>query len=289
MGQYHLVVNLDRQEFLHPHDLGDGLKLLEFGCSGMGTMLALAALLDAEEEGHGAWAGNRIAIVGDYAEPDDLPAEFAAETIYLRCTRDEREWADRMEHYTKMAAAHEYGWNPQALERLVTLPRYRNVSAEARDAVEADGLVRFSREPFGDKVGPALRINSWDPDPKGRPLVVVNLDKRLTLDPAAFGDTPTFDRFAYAWGGSTLMALALLLGCSAREGGRGGGDPRFDQERIIGSWAGNRLVITAADEVSGGTDISPAMRHFLAENGGDCRYEVTHEGVRRLGWGGQPA
>ena len=29
MGQYHLTVNLDKHEFIHPHQLGDGLKLGE--------------------------------------------------------------------------------------------------------------------------------------------------------------------------------------------------------------------------------------------------------------------
>ena len=41
MGQYYLVVNLDKREFLHAHKLGDGLKLMEFGNSSDGTMLAL--------------------------------------------------------------------------------------------------------------------------------------------------------------------------------------------------------------------------------------------------------
>ena len=29
MGQYHYTVNLDKKEYLVPHKLGDGLKLLE--------------------------------------------------------------------------------------------------------------------------------------------------------------------------------------------------------------------------------------------------------------------
>lgn len=39
MGQYHYVVNLDKKQYLRPHRFGDGLKLLEFGSSGQGTML----------------------------------------------------------------------------------------------------------------------------------------------------------------------------------------------------------------------------------------------------------
>lgn len=88
MGQYYFVVNLDKQEFLHPHKLGDGLKLMEFGASGDGTMLALALLL-ADGCGRGGgdyhakdgkmpeligrWKGDRIVIAGDYADPGFIP------------------------------------------------------------------------------------------------------------------------------------------------------------------------------------------------------------------------
>lgn len=88
MGQYHLIVNLDKREFLHPHHLGDGLKLVEFGCSSQGTMTALALLLcdsngrgggdfhqekakKLEEKYIGRWNGDRIVITGDYADPMD--------------------------------------------------------------------------------------------------------------------------------------------------------------------------------------------------------------------------
>jgi hypothetical protein len=108
MGQYHYLANFDRKEFIHPHVFGDGLKLMEFGASGGGTMLGLAALLaasngpdgrgggdlhvwDGEALGYegrgvevdperarwlmenivGRWAGERVAIIGDYHEPTD--------------------------------------------------------------------------------------------------------------------------------------------------------------------------------------------------------------------------
>ena len=85
MGQYYLLVNVDKKEFLHPHKLGDGLKLMEFGNSSDGTMLALALLL-ADGCGRGGgdyhakkgskpdlaligrWKNDRIVIAGDYAD-----------------------------------------------------------------------------------------------------------------------------------------------------------------------------------------------------------------------------
>lgn len=38
MGQYHLIANLDRREYLNPLKFGDGLKLREFGFSAYGAM-----------------------------------------------------------------------------------------------------------------------------------------------------------------------------------------------------------------------------------------------------------
>lgn len=94
MGQYHFICNIDKKEFLHPHHLGDGLKLLEFGCSADATLTALAVLLAASngrgggdlhidpqndrdrliaEHIVGRWAGDRIAIIGDYHEQADVP------------------------------------------------------------------------------------------------------------------------------------------------------------------------------------------------------------------------
>ncbi len=79
MGQYYYIVNIDKQEYLHPHYFGDGLKLMEFGNSAQGTLLGLTILLaDGNGRGGGdchsddpligSWAGDRIVIAGDYAD-----------------------------------------------------------------------------------------------------------------------------------------------------------------------------------------------------------------------------
>jgi hypothetical protein len=81
MGQYYVLANLDKQEFLNTYTFNDGAKLLEFGCSGEGTMTALAVLLsDGNGRGGGdlhsddpiigSWAGDRIVIAGDYADEE---------------------------------------------------------------------------------------------------------------------------------------------------------------------------------------------------------------------------
>ena len=114
MGQYHLVVNLDKQQYLHPCCLGDGQKLLEFADGGA-TLTALAILL-AKDNGRGngdlwvasldaplerwerngfkrvrtphahlvgSWAGDRIVIAGDYG--DKLPEN--QESLYALALR----------------------------------------------------------------------------------------------------------------------------------------------------------------------------------------------------------
>jgi hypothetical protein len=125
MGQYWFPVNLDKGEFISPHKLGAGLKLWEQLANSPGTGAALIILcaampeargggdLDVETNWHGPertfpkhnmgpgpmpeaypaiakrtigrWAGDRIALVGDYAEDSDLPPEFEASKIYDKC------------------------------------------------------------------------------------------------------------------------------------------------------------------------------------------------------------
>lgn len=102
MGQYHLTVNLDKREFVHPHKLASGLKLWEQLACEMGPGKALIILLahperrgggdfdvetDVARRTIGRWRGDRIAIVGDYAEDGDLlhnakPGDTPASEIY---------------------------------------------------------------------------------------------------------------------------------------------------------------------------------------------------------------
>ena len=79
MGQYYVVCNLDKKEYIKPDDFGDGAKLMEFANSAKGLLRALAVLLASGNNrgggdlrsNHpiiGTWAGNRIVVAGDYGD-----------------------------------------------------------------------------------------------------------------------------------------------------------------------------------------------------------------------------
>lgn len=110
MGQYYYVANLDKKQYIHPHRFGDGLKLLEFGSSGQGTMTGLAILLASgngrgggdlrsEHPIIGSWAGDRIVITGDYADAGlflteaEVAAHEKGSNLY-NVANESREWTD---------------------------------------------------------------------------------------------------------------------------------------------------------------------------------------------------
>lgn len=114
MGQYYITVNLDKKQYLFPHKFDDGLKLMEFGCSSMGTMTGLAILLadgngrgggdlHSEDPIVGSWAGDRIVITGDYADPGKfLPkgvTKKKLKEISKKCHSEGYQEADRVNLY----------------------------------------------------------------------------------------------------------------------------------------------------------------------------------------------
>jgi hypothetical protein len=100
MGQYYKIANVDQQQFIVPYQFGDGLKLMEFGCSGQGTLTALAYLLAQRSEqgsgcwergtAFGSWVGNRIVVAGDYADEGRFCPPGVEGPLYsLCCAQDE--------------------------------------------------------------------------------------------------------------------------------------------------------------------------------------------------------
>ncbi len=169
MGQYWKVVNLDKREYLNPHKLGAGLKLWEQVASHPGTGTALVILcaaqrevrgggdLDMDENWHGLegpmpedyleiakavigrWAGDRIALVGDYAKRSDLPPGFNADLIYDLCA-PEKEVRKTIEYLRRQAQE----WNNEGMsekadrleEELKEKGPYRDISDMVARVIE---------------------------------------------------------------------------------------------------------------------------------------------------------
>ena len=81
MGQYHKLYNIDKKEYVHGPRIDNGLGLMEQCGFDKSTSTGLWLLL-ANSNGRGGgdaikhpligtWAGDRIVVQGDYAEPDD--------------------------------------------------------------------------------------------------------------------------------------------------------------------------------------------------------------------------
>lgn len=134
MGQYWLPVNIDKHEYIHPHQLASGLKLVEQLKSHVGSALVILLAnmpeprgggdFDMDNNWHGPerdmtkpkyfgapgpmpqdypsiarqtigrWVGDRVVLVGDYAQEDDLlkvidaGADYTAVDIYDVCCDD---------------------------------------------------------------------------------------------------------------------------------------------------------------------------------------------------------
>lgn len=89
MGQYYKIVNIDRRQAFHPHDFGDGIKLLEFSGSSCGTLAALAGQLIMDAQQTAPWAGCRVVVTGDYSDEGKfLPAALSQFNLYtVACGR----------------------------------------------------------------------------------------------------------------------------------------------------------------------------------------------------------
>ena len=93
MGQYHSIYNLDKQEVIHPHDIGLGAKQREHtgheaSLSDMMYVLATCSPMRgggdfwAEVMANfiGRWVGDRVVVIGDYSEQGDIP-DFDMSTL----------------------------------------------------------------------------------------------------------------------------------------------------------------------------------------------------------------
>jgi hypothetical protein len=107
MGQYHLLVNSDKKEFVNPRMLDMGMKQIEH-CGFLGDLPLIQYLLTTASPGRGGgdfklednrefigrWAGDRVFILGDYTEENDVPKVRAAHKFWLAIHAKETNWTD---------------------------------------------------------------------------------------------------------------------------------------------------------------------------------------------------
>ena len=153
MGQYYKVVNIDKKEYLHPHELGCGAKIWEQLASWPSTANGLFLLLTNHPEPRGGgdfpdkseapelyevlgrWIGDRVVVIGDYAEKSDLPDEYMADILY-DCCCDETDFICNIEHWRTD--------KPDKAKRMQELGRFEDITPLVRKAIEqAYGAGKF--------------------------------------------------------------------------------------------------------------------------------------------------
>jgi hypothetical protein len=104
MGQYHKLVNLDKKEIVHPYNLGLGAKQYEqTGDNGSISDAIYLLVMTSPARGggdwesfadlSGRWVGDRVVILGDYTQDEDIPNYKNASKLYSEIETSE-EWAD---------------------------------------------------------------------------------------------------------------------------------------------------------------------------------------------------
>ena len=65
MGQYFEIINVDKRQVICPHNYDNGLKLMEWAYDKNAVVMAMVNLMAD------AWKGDRVYVVGDYADNED--------------------------------------------------------------------------------------------------------------------------------------------------------------------------------------------------------------------------
>lgn len=244
MGQYHSIFNLDKKSTYSPRPLGSGVKLMEQALS-TGPCAALLALL--ADDAH--WRGDRIAVMGDYAEPADLSGDAA--TVYAE--------ADFAEY-----------------------------DADVRKALTDGGIAEFTTEQVMPQWSREVcTLTDRTPGADDPQIVVFNHDRGEYLAPRGMGDDGTLiGTINTGADGGTATGLYVLLAASCKGGARGGGDIHSSTP-LVGQWAGDHIsVLPAAEVADGAVDITAGIREVLTE-AGEVNFTVGDDGAvtdRKFAW-----
>lgn len=230
MGQYYMLVNLDKKQSMSPHAgmfrNGTQLSFSEYTCGakmadqlysvGVKPFLALALIsVDSDQDSPnplwGSWAGDRVVLIDDYS--DDLPGFLTeAEVSDLQF-------------------------------------RGGNLGEQTYGEMAADSAAWLSEEDRLEDIVPAYRRH-----------VFVNIDKKEFIDPYTFGHHRGFQQYFQSQEG----VMRGLFSCLFYSTGSGGGDISAFKK---GRWAGDRLRLVKLEEAYDGDykDVSHEVRKLVAK------------------------
>jgi hypothetical protein len=89
----------------------------------------------------GRWAGDPIALVGDYAEPDDLPEEYNADLIYTACGWENED--DKLNTINQMIDS---DLHYEEIERARNMPIYTDITDDVCRVIEHELQGKFEGE-----------------------------------------------------------------------------------------------------------------------------------------------
>lgn len=136
MGQYHILVNLDKREIVNPHNIGLGLKQYEHtGIEGSLSDAMYLLVMSSPASGggdfpeiegmSGRWCGDRVVVLGDYTLPNAIPGVEDANALYDIASRAYTDISDGVRKaFTKIfdidyaESPLGFGWNRLSIETM---------------------------------------------------------------------------------------------------------------------------------------------------------------------------
>lgn len=115
MGQYFVIANLEKREYLDPWKMESGAKaweqamnlpskallvLLGTGMGRGGGDFRIGSMPDGSPV-NGRWSGDSIVMVGDYAADSDNPEILGYGGLYSQIFSEETSWTDLSEDFPK--------------------------------------------------------------------------------------------------------------------------------------------------------------------------------------------
>jgi len=133
VAQHHIVVNLDKQEYIYPPSFSLGAELKRWQrYSGDATIPQAIYLLITASVARGGgdlgrtavsgrWVGDRVVVIGDYTKDGDLPSYPEFGGLYVKATKEWLNISDKVvKAFSPLLDADL--WAPRTFEALAEMP-----------------------------------------------------------------------------------------------------------------------------------------------------------------------